>query len=82
MIAKKSILILIVGLIIRVHPDYIVMSIIAWASFIFAVVVIENKIGLQWRRFDIRSTEGLILYMSLVYNVYFHVHIINGWPGI
>lgn len=81
-IATKSILFLIVGLIIRVHQDYIVMSIFAWASFIFAIVALENKIGLQWRKFDIRSAEANVLFMSLFYNAYFHVHIINGWPGI
>jgi hypothetical protein len=60
-----AVLILLAGLIIRVHPDYVVLSLIAWASFIYAYLFLDE----QWK--NLRRWGPMIL--SLLYNVVFHL---------
>jgi hypothetical protein len=64
----NAVLILIAGLIIRVHPDYITLSVIAWASFIYGYLFLDG----QWD--ELRYWGPMIL--SFIYNAFFHWYIL------
>ena len=62
-IVLSTIAIVGLGLIIRVHPDHIILSLIAWASFVYACVLLVEK------RFEHGQT---MMAASLAYNSLFH----------
>lgn len=60
-----AILILLAGLAIRVHPDFTVLSLIAWLSFIYGFVFLDE----QWK--NLRRWGPMAA--ALAYNAVFHV---------
>lgn len=67
-IVTDAILILLAGLIIRLHPDHLTLSVLAWGSFIYGYLFLDE----QWK--VLRRWGPMII--SLVYNAFFHWYIL------
>ena len=68
-IVTDAVLILLAGLIIRLHPDYMAASAIAWGSFIYAYLFLDE----QWRNLKRWGPMAL----SLSYNALFHWYLLR-----
>lgn len=80
-ILLKSLLLLIFCVVYRIHPDYFVMSHVAWSSAMIAMVYLnEDK---PWRHAYHKWTadSALLGYAVLIYLVVFHVIMLNEWVG-
>ena len=67
-IVTDALLILLMGLIIRLHPDHIALSVIAWGSFIYGYLFLDE----QWK--NLHRWAPMII--SLIYNALFHWYIL------
>ncbi len=67
-IILNSLVILLAGVIIRLHPDFIVLSLVSWASFVLASVMLYEQ---RWRY------GSVAMALSLVYNGWFHFSVLG-----
>ena len=62
------------GLIIRVHPEAVIYSSIAWLSFIAGIVFLDGVYRFVCRGVPVRIDWGFyILVFSFAYNMWFHL---------
>jgi len=72
----KSLFILFIGLAIRVDDNYFYSSILAWSSFIYAVVWLDEDKPWRYSYFMLTAHSSLYSYCVLAYLIGFHVVIL------
>ena len=77
----KTIFILLIGLAIRLHPEYVIMSSVAWGSAIYALAYLDEDKPWKHAYHKWGADSCLVSYAVLIYLVVFHVVVINGWAG-
>ena len=64
------------GLIIRVHPQHILLSVISWYSFILALVMLYEDWPVSIAELRV-SLGAKVMSASLLYNAWFHWYILQ-----
>ena len=77
----KSLVIFVIGMIIRIDPEHYYASTVAWTSFIFALVWLDDEKPWDYRAnfLKITSHSSVFFYCVIIYILAFHYHIEVWW---